>query len=75
MLSERILLRNEIPLVWTIDRREIIQHVYYRINGTLVLKPEFYDMQGWPSGEAERYETILYAIHDRGGWCYGAFDD
>lgn len=75
MRLERELNRNEIPLVWTIDRREVIDRVYYLENGALVLRPEHYDMKGWPAGEAEKYTPILCACHDRGGWFYGFFDE
>jgi predicted N-acetyltransferase YhbS len=72
---ERELKRDEIPLVWTIDRREQIERIYYCENGALVLKPERYDMQGWPAGEEELYSPILHECYDRGGWFYGIFSD
>ena len=75
MLIGRNLARIEIQQIWTIDRREVIEAVYYLINGQLVLKPEYYDMQGWPPGEAELYTPLLEASYDRGGWFYGLFDD
>ena len=73
MLS-RALTRDEVKDVWTIDRSEIIHHIYYLIDGELVLKPEYYDMDGWPEGEAAQYTPILEACYDRGGWFYGLFD-
>ena len=39
-----------------------------------MLKPEHYDMQGWPHGEAELYTPILLDCFDRGGWFHGLFD-
>ncbi len=75
MLCTRELLRHEIPLVWTIDRREVIDRIYYLENGELVLRPEHYDMQGWPAGEEDIYTPILLACYDRGGWFYGVFDN
>ncbi len=75
MLRERLLDRDEVPLVWTIDRREVIDRIYYLENGELVLKPEHYDMSGWPNGEAEKYTPILLEIYDRGGWFYGVFSE
>ncbi|MBX0326436.1 GNAT family N-acetyltransferase [Oscillochloris sp. ZM17-4] len=71
----RLLARDEIALVWTIDRREVIDHVYYLRDGVLVLQPEHYDMQGWPPGEAEMYTPLLLACYERGGVFTGAFDD
>ena len=75
MLTFRELTRNEIEEVWNIDRREVIDNIYYFENGTLVLKPKHYDMQGWPPGEADYYTPMLYECFDRGGWFCGAFDD
>ncbi|RQS00898.1 MULTISPECIES: GNAT family N-acetyltransferase [unclassified Burkholderia] len=73
-LSARLLTRDELPLVWTIDRREIIHHLYALRDGELQLVPDFYDVRGWPDGEAEHYTPILLDCHDRGGWCLGMFD-
>lgn len=70
----RPLAREEIALVWTIDRREVINHIYSLRDGALVLEPEHYDMQGWPPGEAETYTPLLLACYDRGGVFTGAFD-
>jgi predicted N-acetyltransferase YhbS len=75
MITTRELLREEIEQIWGIDRGEVIENIYYFKNGTLVLKPEHYDMQGWPPGEAEKYTPVLYDCFDRGGWFYGAFDE
>jgi predicted N-acetyltransferase YhbS len=75
MLTARELTREEVSRLWDIDRREIIDNVYYVENGALVLKPEHYDMQGWPPGEAELYTPILLDGFDRAGWFHGLFDD
>ena len=66
--------RQEIGDVWSIDRAEVIDNVYYHEHGELVLKPQHYDVQGWPPGEPERYGPILLDCFDRGGTFYGAFD-
>src|SRR5512144_3010524 len=71
----RLLQRDEIPLVWQIDRREVIENIYYLREGKLVLEPEHYDMQGWPTGEAQHYSPILLDCFDRGGFFWGAFED
>lgn len=73
-MNIRFLERDEIPLIWQIDRREIIQNIYYLHNGELVLVPEHYDMQGWPPGEEEHYTPILLDCFDSGGTFWGAFD-
>ena len=67
--------REEIEQIWSIDRREVIDHVYYLRDGELVLEPEHYDMAGWPPGEQDHYQPILYDCFDRGGTFWGAFDD
>jgi predicted N-acetyltransferase YhbS len=74
VITGRELLREEIEQVWNIDRSEVIDNIYHLENGSLVLKPEHYDIPGWPPGEAERYTPILLDCFDRGGWFYGAFD-
>lgn len=66
--------RDEIPTIWSIDRREVIDAIYYYEDGKLVLKPEHYDMAGWPPGEEEVYTPLFEACHDLGGWLYGLFD-
>jgi predicted N-acetyltransferase YhbS len=75
VITGRELLRNEIALVWEMDRREVIDNIYYPENGGLVLKPEHYDMAGWPPGEADIYTPLLVKCFDHGGWFHGLFDD
>ncbi len=75
MLTARPLDRSEVCCIWDIDRREVIDKIYYLEDGRLVLKPEHYDMQGWPPGEAELYTPILLDCFDRGGWFRGLFDE
>ena len=45
-MNIRPLQREEIPLIWQIDRREIVQNIYYLRDGELILKPDYFDMQG-----------------------------
>lgn len=75
MITTRELRRDEIKKVWEIDRSEVIDHINYFENGTLVLKPEHYDLRGWPPGEAEKSAPVLLDCFDRGGWFHGVFDD
>jgi predicted N-acetyltransferase YhbS len=75
MIIERNLQRDEIEQIWTIDRSEVIDHVYHFEDGALVLKPEHYDMRGWPPGEAATYTPLLIECFDRDGWFCGVFDD
>lgn len=73
-ITARELAREEVEQVWSIDRSEVIDHIYYLENGSLVLKPEHYDVPGWPPGEAEKYTPLLLECFDRGGWFQGLFD-
>ena len=75
MLTGRELSRDEVGRVWEIDRREVIDNIYYPGAGGLVLKPEHYDMTGWPPGEADLYTPLLLDCFDRGGWLYALFED
>jgi predicted N-acetyltransferase YhbS len=75
MILFRDLLKEEIEQVWEIDRSEVIENIYYFENDALVLKPEFYNMTGWPPGEAEAYHPILLGCFTQGGWFHGIFED
>jgi predicted N-acetyltransferase YhbS len=70
----RELTRAEVERVWEIDRREVIERVVHLQEGRLILEAAFFDMQGWPPGEAALYTPLLLDCHDRGGCFYGAFD-
>lgn len=74
MPTGRQLARAEVTRVWDLDRREVIDNVYYLEDGRLVLKPEHFDMPGWPPGEADHYTPILLDCFDRGGWFHGLFE-
>lgn len=73
MMSGRRLTRDEIPLLWQIDRSEIIEAVYHLENGTLVLRPERIDARGWPP-DAQEQTPVLQACVDHGGWAYALFE-
>ena len=75
MIKGRRLSRDEIKGIWTIDRSEVIDALYYLEDGSLQLRPVHHDVRGWPPGEAEQYTPILESCHDRGGWLYGLFDE
>lgn len=74
MITARDLVREEIELVWKIDRSEVIENIYYAEKGGRVLRPEYYNMTGWPPGEAEIYTPLLFDCFNRGGWFHGLFD-
>jgi len=71
----QLLKREEITLIWQINRREVIHNIYQLHNGELVLIPEYFDVQGWPPDEVEQYTPILLDCFDRGGTFWGAFED
>jgi GNAT superfamily N-acetyltransferase len=52
-----------------------VKNIYYLQNGELILKPDYFDIQGWPPGEPEHYTPILLDCYDRGGTFWGAFED
>jgi len=70
----RPLRREDIPLIWTIDRAEVIDGLYALVDGALELRPEHFEAHGWPPGEAELYTPILLDCFDHEGWFWGAFD-
>ena len=74
MIKIRQLAQNELPLIWTIDRAEVIENIYYFRDAKLALEPEYYDMQGWPTGEPEHYAPFLEDCFKRGGHFWGAFE-
>jgi N-acetylglutamate synthase-like GNAT family acetyltransferase len=69
----RTLRRIEIEKVRDIDRTEVIEQVYYLVDGNLVLRDEFYDMKGWNASELDRCIAHLFYICDRNGTLFGAF--
>ncbi len=68
-------MRDEIKDIWQIDRSELIEAMYYLVDGSLVLRPEHHVSKGWAPGKSESETPILEACHDRGCWFHGFFDD
>jgi predicted N-acetyltransferase YhbS len=73
-MKTRLLQREEIPLIWQIDRREIVENIYVLRSGELVLKPDYFEIRKWPPDEEELYTPILLDCYDRGGTFWGAFE-
>lgn len=73
MITGRVLQRDEVASVWSIDRSEVIDNIYFLVDGKLALRPEHFDMRGWPPNSVEFTSTLLDCC-DRGGWCYSLFD-
>jgi predicted N-acetyltransferase YhbS len=74
-MTIRELQRDEVELVWLIDRSEVIERVYYHEHGGLVLKQEKYDVPGWQRETIDEYQPWLLDCFDRGGAFFGAFED
>lgn len=72
-ITGRSLARDEIARIWTLDRSEIIDAVYYLEDGALVLRPEHYNMTGWLPGTPQASTPHLRDCFDHGGWFYGLF--
>lgn len=59
---------------WHIDRKEIIEHVYYYREGKLELEEEYYDVKGFPEGEQEALYDRQIKIIEEGGFVIGCYD-
>ena len=70
----RTLGRDEIELIWTIDRREHIARMYRFEDGELVLVPHGVDVPGWDPDNVRRTTPLLYECHDRGGKFFAGFE-
>ena len=70
----RTLERSEVEQIWTIDRREVIEQIYHLEDGELRLRPDYFDMQGWPPDDVRKTTPLLYESFDRGAAFYGAFE-
>jgi predicted N-acetyltransferase YhbS len=70
----RRLTRDEIELIWTIDRSEIHHHTYEVRGGRLVRSPNYFEVPGWRSDAAEKETPGLFDCFDRGGTFLGVFD-
>jgi GNAT superfamily N-acetyltransferase len=66
--------RDQIELIWTIDRGEVHHHVYKIASGELVLVDSFFDVPGWHPDTVGADTPKLYDCFDRGGTFLGAFD-
>jgi GNAT superfamily N-acetyltransferase len=70
----RTLGREELELIWTIDRREFIARSYRLEDGELRLYPLNVDIAGWDPANVERWTPLFYESYDLGATFYGAFD-
>jgi predicted N-acetyltransferase YhbS len=70
----RFLQRDEIELIWTIDRREFIARTYRVQDGELVLVQHDFDVPGWHPDNVQAMTPLLYECYDRGGKFFAAFE-
>lgn len=73
-MESRQLTRDEIDLIWTIDRSEVHSHVYRVVDGRLLLVPAYFEVPGWDPEPIESDTIELRNCFDRGGIFHGAFD-
>ena len=57
-----------------IDRREIIEQIYYHRDGKLELENEHYDVPEWTQSTKQGFIDTISELDQRGGFVYGAFE-
>jgi predicted N-acetyltransferase YhbS len=73
-MDMRLLRRDEVELLWAIDRSEVHHHTYEVHNGELVRMPNYFEVPGWRPDAAEKETPLLLDCFDRGGTFLGVFD-
>jgi predicted N-acetyltransferase YhbS len=73
-MEMRLLTRDEVELIWTIDRSEVHHHVYELRGGQLVRTPSYFEIPGWRPETVEKETPRLLDCFDRGGTFLGVFD-
>jgi GNAT superfamily N-acetyltransferase len=72
-VATRVLTRDEIELIWTIDRSEVHHHIFKVVEGRLTLVPAYFEIPGWHPKVIEADTIALRDCFDRGGIFRGAF--
>ena len=70
----RLLTRDEVELIWTIDRSEVHHYTYELREGELVRVPNYFEVPGWRPDAAAKETPVLLNRFDRGGTFLGVFD-
>jgi GNAT superfamily N-acetyltransferase len=70
----RLLTRDEVELIWTIDRSEVHHHIYVLRDGQLVRTPKYFEIPGWSAETVANMTPVLLDSFDRGGTFLGVFD-
>jgi GNAT superfamily N-acetyltransferase len=73
-MEMRLLTRDEVELIWTIDRSEVHHHIYELREGRLVRTPRYFEIPGWRADAVEKETPLLLDCFDRGGTFLGVFD-
>jgi GNAT superfamily N-acetyltransferase len=73
-MEMRLLTRDEVELIWTIDRSEVHHHTYELRGGELVRTPNYFEIPGWHPETVEKEMPLLLDCFDRGGTFLGVFD-
>jgi predicted N-acetyltransferase YhbS len=73
-MNMRPLTRDEVELIWTIDRSEVHRNVYEVHDGQLARVPKYFEIPGWRSDAVEKETALLFDCFDRGGTFLGSFD-
>jgi hypothetical protein len=66
-MQPRLLKREEVQLIWTIDRSEVHHDVYELRRGQLVRTPRYFEIPGWRPDALETETPVLLDCFDRGG--------
>jgi GNAT superfamily N-acetyltransferase len=66
--------RDEIELIWTIDRSKVHHHIFKVVDGRLTLVPAYFEIPGWHPKVIEADTINLRDCFDRDGIFRGAFD-
>ena len=70
----RPLTRDEVELIWTIDRSEVHHYTYELREGELVRVPNYFEVPGWRPNAAVKETPVLLDRFDRGGTFVGVFE-
>ena len=73
-MEMRPLIREEIELIWTIDRSEVHHHTYELRRGQFARVPHYFEIPGWRRDAAAKETPALFDCFDRGGTFVGVFD-
>jgi GNAT superfamily N-acetyltransferase len=73
-VATRALTRDEIDLIWTIDRSEVHHHIFKVVDARLTLVPSYFEVPGWHPATIESDTVKLSDCFDRGGIFRGNFD-